>query len=31
MANMADRKIVMTIELTRENHWMLDGGALFKM
>ena len=31
MANAADRKMVMTTELTRENHWTLDGGALFKM
>ena len=30
-ANMADRKMVMTTELTRENHWMVDGGVLFKM
>ena len=31
IANMADRKMVMTTEQTRECHWMLDGGALFKM
>ena len=30
-ATMPDKEIVMTIEFTRENHWMLDGGPLLKM
>ena len=30
IANMPDKKIVMMTELTRENHWMLDGGPVLK-